>query len=471
MLKVLHCSAECYPYAKVGGLADVAGSLPKYQSRVGIHAMLIMPMHRTSFLLEHQWEVVHQSFIYLGYTRLNYTIIKERENFCGFEMYAVDIHGVLDREKVYGYEDDSQRYLTFQMAVVSWLECLQHKPDVVHVHDHHTSLIPFFMQHTSAKVKLTGIKTVLTIHNAQYQGNMPWTLTDLFPSWDSWKTGLLEWHGEVNSLACGIKCADKVNSVSRNYMQELRHQSNGLELLFEYEKGKCSGIINGIDFEVWNSETDTFISENYGVKNVKAGKQKNKKILCEERGLNPDLPLFIFIGRLVYDKAADLLPEIIEGGFGKFGSSMNWMVLGSGDRGWEYALEEVAQKHHAQVRMITSYNEPLSHQMYAAADFLLMPSRVEPCGLNQLYAMRYGTIPMVRRTGGLQDTVIDMGENEGFGICFTHASQEDILQAIDRALYVYHDKKSIGIFRERMMKINHSWAQTVREYSDLYNSI
>ena len=150
---------------------------------------------------------------------------------------------------------------------------------------------------------------------------------------------------------------------------------------------------------------------------------------------------------------------------------MNWLVLGSGDKGWEYMLEETAQKYSSHMRMITAYHEPLSHRMYASADFLLMPSRVEPCGLNQLYAMRYGTIPMVRRTGGLQDTVADMGEKDGFGICFTHASIEDIQQSIDRALHVYRDNSSLGLFRERMMKINHSWEQTVQEYSDLYNSI
>ncbi len=469
MFKVLHCSAECYPYAKVGGLADVAGSLPKYQTLAGMQSMLIMPMHRTAFLYAHGWDVVFKGDIQIGRAVLSYTIIKEQKDICGFELYAVDLHGLLDREKVYGYDDDAYRFLAFQLCVVNWVASFQQLPEVIHLHDHHTAIIPFILRYTNYVQKLGKIKTVLTIHNAQYQGIEPWSFTQLLPWWDHQKTGLLEWDDQFNALACGIRCADNVNTVSKTYMQELMQYANGLEKLFEYEKGKCTGIVNGIDHDVWNPETDVFIHTHYDVASVKNGKQKNKENLCTEFGFDHSLPLFIFIGRLVYDKSADLLPAIIEHSFSEFGYRMNWLLLGSGDFYLEEALKHTTEKHHSNVEFVRAYNEPLSHRMYASADFLLMPSRIEPCGLNQLYAMRYGTVPMVRRTGGLQDTVIDIGDEGGYGICFNHAEVGEILHAIDRALYVYQDADAMHHSRNNMMKINHSWQQTVQEYSDLYN--
>ncbi|MFT3980519.1 MAG: glycogen/starch synthase [Ferruginibacter sp.] len=470
-MEILHVSVECYPMAKAGGLADVVGALPKYQQDLGHVAKVVMPMHRTKFLLENEWETVHKGGFNMGSTYFDFTIIKEKTNKLGFDLYCVDIYGLLDREKIYSYDDDTERFVAFQIAVLEWLRHWQHQPDVVHVHDHHTALIPFMMQHCFVYNHLAGIKTVLTIHNGQYQGWMSWEKATYLPAWDTWKWGLLDWNNLVNPLACGIKCADKVTTVSPGYMKELFQSANGLEHLFYLEGAKCSGILNGIDYAVWDPKTDTYILDNFTTSDVKDGKHLNKKKLCDDFGFDIGLPLFIFIGRLVGEKAADILPGAINAAYETFGEKFSVLILGSGDKGVEYQLELITRQYVGYYNTQITYNEKLSHQMYAGADFLLMPSRVEPCGLNQMYAMRYGTVPMVRRTGGLLDTVIDFGEPNGYGICFSNASVEDILHAMSRAMELYEDNKLLNTLRKRMMAVETSWESSAQQYIDLYLSI
>lgn len=470
-MEILHVSVECYPMAKAGGLADVVGALPKYQQDIDHIAKVVMPMHRTKFLLDNEWEVVHKGGFNMGSSYFDFTIIKEKTNKLGFDLYCVDIYGLLDREKIYSYDDDTERFVAFQIAVLEWLRHWQHQPDVVHLHDYHTALIPFMMKHCFVYNQLSKIRTVLTIHNAQYQGWMNWEKATYLPAWDTWKWGLLDWNNTVNPLACGIKCADKVTTVSPGYMKELFQSANGLEHLFYLEAYKCFGIINGIDYAVWNPKTDTYILDNFTSKDVSEGKTLNKKKLCDDFDFNIELPLFIFIGRLVGEKAADVLPEAISTAYENFGEIFSVLILGSGEKNIEYQLELINKQHVGYYNTQISYNEKLSHQMYAGADFLLMPSRVEPCGLNQMYAMRYGTVPMVRRTGGLQDTVIDYGEENGYGICFSHANTQDILQAMGRALELYKNKKLLTQLRTRMMSVETNWETSAQQYIDLYLSI
>lgn len=469
-MEILHVSAECYPVAKAGGLGDVAGALPKYQSKLGHVAKLVMPMYRTAFLFNNTFDVVHKGAINVGGSRLEYTIIKERDNVLGFDLYLVDIYGLLDREKVYGYDDDTYRFTAFQIAVVDWLSKWQHRPDIVHVHDHHTALIPFMMQYSYQYNFLSSVKTILTIHNAQYQGWMGWNQSYLLPAWDTYKWGMLDWSNTINPLAAGVKCAAKVNTVSKGYLNELRYNANGLEALFEYEKGKCFGILNGIDTEVWNPETDPYLEHHFNASSYAAGKKKSKDILCRRFNLDPEKPLFIFIGRLVGEKAADLLPQVISDSIHHMEGRMNFLVLGSGDPGVQATLEAMRGGLFGYYNSMIGYNEALSHLMYAGADFLLMPSRVEPCGLNQMYALRYGTIPVVRRTGGLNDTVVDYGDSGGFGVCFQHASVGDITHGIYRALQLYENKEAMRAVVPQIMKIDHSWETSARIYINLYKA-
>lgn len=467
-MEIIHVSAECYPYAKAGGLADVVGALPKYQNKLGHVAKVVIPMHRTRFLLDNDWETVHKGHIKMGTYALDYTIIKEQTNKLGFDLYCVDIFGLLDRESIYSYEDDPERFTAFQIAVVDWISNWEHRPDVVHVHDHHAALIPFMMQHCYAYSHLAAIKTILTIHNGQYQGWMGWEKQHYLPYWDSWKQGLLDWDNTINPLACGIRCAHKVTTVSPGYLDELLIEANGLEKLFEYEKGKCTGILNGIDFDFWDTETDTLILDNYSAKDVDEGKALNKNKLCREFNLAFDKPLFVFIGRLVGEKAADLLPQAIHDSIYHLQGEMNFLILGSGDKKVEQQLESMKNSFVGYYNSQIGYNEALSHLMYAGADFLLMPSRVEPCGLNQMYALRYGTVPVVRKTGGLKNTVIDIGEPSGYGICFNNASVWDITYSIHRGVELYKDKKKLTALRKQMMKIDNSWEKSAERYIEVY---
>jgi starch synthase len=456
-MEIIHVSAECYPVAKAGGLGDVVGALPKYQVKAGHFAKVVMPMYRTKFLYENDWLVDFKGETNMGNWFFNYTVIKEPSNKLGFDLFLIDIHGLTDREKIYGYDDDTERFTAFQIAFVHWLSNWEHKPDVIHCHDHHTALIPFMLQHCYQYRWMNDIPTVLT--------------NNYIPAYDTWKGGLLEWGNTINPLACAIKCAWKVTTVSWSYLHELSSNANGLETLFEYEKGKCIGILNGIDYEVWNPKTDGMLHGKYSTKSVTNGKTKNKKSLCAEFGLDATKPLTVFIGRLVGEKAADILPDAISASLYATDGSMNFFVLGSGDTAVENRLNDLKHHFSNHYNCFIGYDEALSHKLYAAADFLLMPSRVEPCGLNQMYAMRYGTVPMVRSTGGLIDTITDMGDPEGFGIRFNHASVADIVYSVQRALGVYQDKNHINWMRQHMMNIDHSWESTVQQYIDMYQGL
>ena len=470
-MEILHVSAECYPVAKAGGLGDVVGALPKYQCLSGHIAKVIMPMYRTKFLMDNEWEVVHKGYTNLGSWWFIYTVIKEKTNKLGFDLYLLDIHGLLDREKIYGYSDDSERFTAFQISVVDWLSAWKHRPDVVHVHDYHAGLIPFMLKHCYRYQHLKDIPTVLTIHNAEYQGWMGWDKSYLIPAWDNWKSGMLDWKDAINPLASGIKCAWKVTTVSHSYLEELRHSANGLEALFEYEKGKCVGILNGIDNKVWDPEKDKYIENHFTVGKRNEGKQKNKKILCDRFDLDMKKPLIGFVGRLVGEKGADLLPQAIGDSFYYIGRKMNFLILGSGLHSIESQLNGMMSLSRGDYGVYIGYNESLSHVMYAGADFILMPSRVEPCGLNQMYAMRYGTVPIVRNTGGLRDTVIDYGDAGGYGIRFNNAVVGDITQAIWRSVELYSEKQKIDEIRGQIMQLDFSWEKSVQQYLDLYESL
>ena len=471
-MEIIHVAAECYPVAKAGGLGDVVGALPKYQNKLGHFAKVVMPMYRTRFLLQNEWELVHEGGQNLGQSLFHYSVIKEKTNKLGFDLFLIDIKGLLDREKIYGYDDDSERFVAFQIATCDWISKWNHRPDIIHVHDYHAGLIPFMMKHCPAFSNLSLIPSVLTIHNAQYQGWMGWDKSYLLPAYDDWKWGMLDWKNNINPLASAVKCAWKVNTVSYSYMDELKLSANGLENLFEYEKGKCIGILNGIDNEVWDPETDEHLIKNFSLENFEKGKRKNKKELCKQFGLDIEKPLFTFIGRLVGEKAADILPEAISSSVYQHQGNCNFLILGSGDPEVEVQLENLKHLLSGYVSTYIGYSEPLSHIMYAGADFLLMPSRVEPCGLNQMYALRYGTIPIVRNVGGLRDTVVDYGDWQGFGIRFDNASVWDITYSVGRAIDLYFNKKEqMNQMISFMMGIDHSWETSAQQYISLYQAL
>lgn len=467
-MTVFHLSMECYPVAKVGGLADVVGALPKYQNKIiGVDAKVVMPWYNKPFVYDHEFDVVFDGWIHQSHHMYQVQVMKERSNALGFELYLVKIPGLLDRDSVYGYWDEHQQFLAFQHGVLHWLSAMQIRPDVLHCHDSHTGLVPFMVEYCPDFSFLKGVKTIGTIHNGEYQGSMAWNMANYMPWFDGWKWGLLDWNGRINPLATMIMCCNAFNAVSGGYMEELYYNFQGLEPLVWQESQKAFGIINGIDTEVWNPETDPMLFYNYGKKDAVEGKRKNKEAICAEYNLNPDLPLFGFIGRFAGEKGADLLPGIVEKSIKETEGGINIIVLGSGNIAIENHLKHLDHVY-VNFALDVGYKEHLSHKIYASADFLLMPSRVEPCGLNQMYAMRYGTIPIVRYTGGLRDTVQDISSG-GAGLNFTYAGSDDAVHAMHRARSIYYNEDLMINLIESNMNFDFSWEKSAENYLNLYN--
>lgn len=469
-MNILHLSAECYPVAKAGGLGDVVGALPKYQAELGLNAMVAMPFYDRKFTQTHDFECVYQSSSKLGYRSFDFQVLKEKNNTLGFELYLIKIPDLLDRPEIYSYPDESEQFVAFQLAVLDWVVGANKPIEVFHCHDHHTGLVPFLLKYSDKYKGLAATPSVFTIHNGQYQGWMGWEKFHYLPEVDPVHGGMLEWNNCINPLAAAIKCCWKYTTVSPSYLEELTYNANGLEFLFELEPQKGLGILNGIDVDVWNPKTDPMLTHNYQRTTVKDGKELNKREICKRFNLNPSKPLFTFIGRLVVEKGADKLVELIKEVFLRHQCELNFLILGSGEKNIEADLQEI-QRYLKNYNCYIGYDETLSHQIYGSADFILMPSRVEPCGLNQLYSLRYGTIPIVRSTGGLKDTVVDINTSNGYGIRFDNLDTMEMVHAIDRALQLYQETKNLNQIRKKMMDLDFSWNKSAKDYYELYKSL
>ncbi len=465
-MRVLHTSFECYPLAKVGGLGDVVGSLPKYLNQLGCTADVVIPYHDTNHNKEQHHKTIFSGIVHLGNVNYNFSVkILQSTELLGFQVFLVDIPKLLHRSNVYGYSDDTERFVSFQLAILEWLLSYDQKPDIIHCHDHHTGLLPFLVSQAYKYKELSNIPTVLTIHNAQYQGQFSYEKLNYLPEFDIQHIGLLDWDKCINPLAAGIKCAWKVNTVSPGYMKELQNQANGLEGLLAHENNKCVGILNGIDHSIWNPETDPMVIKNYTIDTLISGRAANKEWICTRFNLDVKKPLFAFIGRMVYEKGADLLPDIAR--IALEHNDINILILGSGNPEVETQLLQLKDFFHGRYNTFIGYDEKLSHIIYAGADFLLMPSRVEPCGLNQMYALRYGLIPIVRKIGGLKDTIIDIKDG-GFGICHENATIQEVCDAITRGVALYADQKYYKEIQKKIMKIDNSWNTSAKKYLEEY---
>jgi len=463
-LKVLHISAECFPIAKVGGLADVVGALPKYQNNLKTTSSVVMPFYNNKFTKQHTFTEIYKNTIALGHQYFQFNILKLVDSSLGFELYCVDIKELLFTEKVYT-NDDTDRFLAFQIAVLDWILSGHEYPDVLHVHDYHTGLIPFMVSRCYKYKPLSNIPTVLTIHNAQYQGWFSHDKVNLLPPFNFKDVGLLDWDNTVNPLAAAIKCAWRVTTVSPSYMIELKQNANGLENLLLHESAKCVGILNGIDTAVWNPETDKRLLKNYSSTTVISGKKEHKKWLCNKFNLDIKKPLYTFIGRLVGEKGADLFAEIFKEALSH--KDISILLLGSGNPDSEKEITSIKDPN---FNTYIGYNEDLAHKIYAGSDFLLMPSRVEPCGLNQMYALRYGTVPIVNAIGGLKDTVIDI-DNNGFGLLHNGVTTANVNRAIRRASEFYSETKKFRSNLKTIMAIDNSWNNSGKTYVNLYKSL
>ncbi len=476
-MRVLHVSAECYPAAKAGGLGDVVGALPKYQNDLGIEASVVIPKYRVPWIKKHAFKPVFSGAFFLQNDYIPYAVEAAEDVDLGFPFFLINIKGAFDRSGIYGehgggYADNTERFLFFQQAVLDWVMHMETPPQVLHCHDYHAGLIPFMAANCPTYAPLKELATVFTIHNGEYHGSFFWDRADLIPHFDAQVRGLLDWNGYINPLAAGIKAAWKVTTVSPAYLQELSQYANGLENLVRSESAKAVGILNGIDTAVWDPKTDHYLPHRLESK-VAAFKKANKEALRRRFSFNPELPVITFIGRLVREKGADLLPDLIRSVLDS-GTRVAFLILGTGEHHIHEAFRQMQPLYQGRFDAALEYNEGLAHTLYAGSDFLLMPSRVEPCGLNQMYAMRYGSLPIVRSVGGLKDTVIDLGADPkaGTGFRFDPFQVEAATRPIWRAAQFYFESPdAFKKVRSRNMKLDFSWERSAATYQEIYTEL
>ena len=475
-IDVLHVSTEYFPAAKAGGLADVVGALPKYLNNKKFNSKVIIPKHSTKWIKAQKWKEIDQGSVKLLDKSYAYSI----QEFDGDEhpLLVVDLPGLFDRASIYinkqngmGYEDEVERNICFQVAVMQWLNGLKKLPKVLHCHDHHTGLIPFYIKHGTAFKKLSNIPSVFTIHNGAYHGSFAWSKSQLLPAFDFSKKGLLDWNNMVNPLATGVKCCWKLTTVSPGYMEELRYESNGLETLIENESAKSSGVLNGIDQEVWNPATDELIASNLA-DDLAAYKKENKLALLKKFKFDSKKAVVTFIGRFAHEKGVQLIPDLICR-YLAHKNDLSFLILGTGDKSLEGLLAKTKELYPDNVDLALEYNEGLAHQLYAGSDFLIMPSKVEPCGLNQMYAMRYGTIPIVHGVGGLKDTVMDLEDKsgKGYGFRFDQLTVFDGFDALKRAAALYNDQQKFESVRKKIVNLDFSWNKSASLYKHIYKEV
>ena len=474
--KVLHISTECYPAAKAGGMADVVGSLPKFLNSFGWLPSVITPKYKLDWFDKQQFENVHSGSFEMEGDLINFKVYEVQKNTLPFDYYCIDIPGKFDRNSIYlnefghGFQDETERNIAFQRGVVQWLsdENCKVSFNLFHCHDHQVGFIPFLIKKVEAYAKLKDVPSFYTIHNGAYNSRYAWTRLDLFPKFAPNFRQSIEWDGYMDASAAAMRFADHVNTVSPSYLEEIKFQLPPLQFMSEKDPHKFTGNLNGIDTEVWNPREDELI-ENKLISSVDQFKKLNKKDILHDLYQLPGIPLISFIGRFAHQKGGDLLVPAVERILARFGF-VNFYILGSGDNYIEKRVQGLRDRFPERVACYIGYNEALAHKIYAASDFIVMPSRFEPCGLNQMFANRYGSLAIARKTGGLKDTVIDY-ESEGLGISFEYDSIDDLTLAIARALQLYKDKKQFRKIRSAAMKEDYSWTKSAAEYSQIYNQL
>lgn len=477
-MHIVFAASECVPFAKTGGLADVVGALPPELARLGHKVSVYLPLYAgVKQHIKGKWRYAVRSITipFQHYNRFAGIVDGGRRN--GVQYYFVDCPEMFDRDKLYGvggndYPDNAERFALYCRAVLEATKQLG-VPEVFHVHDWQAALIPVYLRTVyAADPALSRSRVVMTIHNAAYQGAFPPVTTErlLFP-WNIFTMDKVEQYNTFNFLKGGLVYSDILTTVSRKYAQEIQTPEFGerLDGVLRRRAADLRGILNGVDYAHWNPTTDPSLAAHYAPENL-AGKQACRADLLHTFGLekvNASTPVIGIVSRFVVQKGFDLLEQIA----GRL-SEMNVAVvaLGTGDPAYEKFFRDWAFWNKANVAVRIGYNEALSHKVEAGADIFLMPSRYEPCGLNQIYSLKYGTVPVVRATGGLDDTISEWNPRQGTGTGFKFQgfSAEGLLAAITRALAAFEDKAAWKKLMLNGMARNYSWAQPARDYAALY---
>ena len=475
-MKILYVAAEAVPFAKTGGLADVAGSLPKALKADGVDVRVIMPKFgKIPEAYRNAMEHVYDGELPVAW-RKKYVGLDKYE-LDGVTYYFVDNEEYFNREGFYGYDDDAERFSFFSRAVLDLLQAMDFWPDVIHTNDWHAGLVNVFLKlEHMGDARYERIKTVYTIHNLKYQGVFP---KDVMPDvlgldWKYFNNGDLEFYDAVNFMKGGIIYADAITTVSKTYAKEIQYPYFGehLDGLLRSREQDLSGIVNGIDYSVYNPRTDKYIFETYDEESLDR-KLDNKTELQKSLGLpeRRNVPLIAIVSRLVEPKGMDLvvrmMDEILQH------EDIQLVVLGTGEKRYEDWFKGLAWRYPKKVSVNIYFSNELAQRIYAGADIFLMPSNYEPCGIGQLIALRYGTIPVVRQTGGLKDTVQQYNKytQEGNGFVFENYNAHEMMYALKRALSFYGNYEIWHKIQLNAVQADYSWKRSAKEYEALYERL
>lgn len=475
-LKILFAAAECAPFFKTGGLGDVAAALPKELVKKGLDCRVVLPFHHKMPLEQRtQCEDLFNFTVSVGW----------RNQYCGLKRlvkdgvtyYFIDNEYYFGRDGLYGYDDDGERFAFFQLAIMEMMQRVRFVPDVLHANDYHTAMLPFLVKEKYRWVNAyNDIKTILTIHNIEFQG---WYDGGKLADWfgvgmERYEDGTVRMNNCLNYMKAGILYADRVNTVSPSYAREIQTAEfgAGLDVILRMESGKLSGIVNGIDYEQNNPETDPLIEHHFSTTDF-SGKAANKAQLQKDMGLpvRADVPVLAVVSRLTQQKGFHLLlaelPSLLQ-------QDMQLVLLGTGDYDFEQAFAGYARAYPDKVVANITFDVALAQKMYAGADIFLMPSAFEPCGLSQMMAMRYGTLPVVHEIGGLKDTVTPFnpvtGMGTGFG--FEDFSGYQFMKAMEKAITMYHENPTVWQkLMIQAMEEDFSWKTACNAYLALYEEV
>lgn len=478
-LKILLAASEAVPFSKTGGLADAAGSLPLALSSLGEKIAVFLPYYRLTKNKDFGIKSLQKGLkAEWGNWNSDFSLYHcKKEN---VDFYFIDKKEYFNRDFIYGtplgdYPDNAERFGFFANSVLSSAQALNFKPDIIHCNDWHTALIPFYLKHKLANQEFfKNTKILFTIHNLAYQGIFPKeVISKLGIGCEFFTPESLEFYGKLNFIKSGILYSDAITTVSRGYAKEIltKKFGCGLEGLLALRKNNLYGITNGADYTQWNPKTDKLIKVNYGRKNLR-DKLKCKKDLLKQIRLSLSLnaPLLGMVSRLTQQKGIDIIINSI---LRVVTLGCGLVILGVGDEKYHKKLLALAKKYPQNIAVRIGFDNKLAHRIEAGCDMFLMPSRYEPCGLSQLYSLKYGTIPIVRAVGGLNDTIIDYGKNpdSGNGFKFSTLRPDDFIGALKRAISVYKNKKEWKNILLRIMKLDFSWEESAKEYIKVYQSI
>ncbi|MCF3944329.1 glycogen synthase GlgA [Oceanobacillus alkalisoli] len=469
MERILFVASEGVPFVKTGGLADVIGSLPQaLQTYEELEVRVMLPFYDE---IGEEWqekmEYLTSYDVQVGWRKQQATLYTLTHENCVYYFIANDYY--FSRKGIYGYYDDGERFVFFSHAVLAALPQLDFKPDVLHAHDWQAGLAVLL-----AKVMqpLPDLKTVFTIHNLKYQGLMPTDVYEDFFQIDREHLAGMEWDGMINSLKAALFHADKITTVSPTYAEEIKqpYYGDGLDTIIRERKADLQGILNGIDTKEYNPLTDLHLPINY--RTARSKKFENRELLQGEIGFShhPERPLYVMVTRLVEQKGLHLVQRIMEEFLQE---EIQFLILGTGEAEFEDYFTYLEGMYPDKVKTLLTFSEQLARRIYASADFLLMPSKFEPCGLSQLIALQYRTVPIVRETGGLKDTVTAFNEEtgEGNGFSFTNYNAHELLHVLNYSLEIYHDAEKWKQLIKNVNKGAYTWKESAKQYKRLYEEL